>query len=124
MTDVMEDRGGEPIRDSAPDGASQPIDGRTTVPVTKLWIGFVFGWLLVLVAAGVLLVQDRSYRPRLAVALAGLTLLGVLYLAATLREAIGPSDLVSDGPDGAALRRRVALLAAMTILVATLVFLL
>src|SRR5262245_14621158 len=124
MTDVMEDDGGELVRDSAPGGASASIRGQAVVPVTKLWVGFVFGWLLVLVAAGVLLVQDRTYRPSLAVALVGLTFLGVLYLVATLREAIRPSDLLSEGPDGRALRRRMALLTAMAILVAALVLLL
>src|SRR5262245_27106121 len=124
MTDVMGDVERAPIRDSARDDTSAPIDVRTAVPATKLWTGFVLGWLVVLVAAGVLLVQDPSSRPRLAVALVGLTFLGVLYLVATLREAIGPTDLVSGAPDRRALRRRMVLLAAMSLLVVALVLLL
>src|SRR5262245_48075953 len=124
MTDVMGDDGREPIRGSAGDDASTPLDDRTAVPVTKLWTGFVLAWLVVLVASGAMLVQDRAFRARLAVGLAGLTLLGVLYLVVTLRQAIGPADLVSGNPDGRALRRRSALLAAMALLVAVLVLLL
>src|SRR5262245_60997758 len=124
MTNVMGDDGREPIRGSAPDGASASVEGRTVVPVTNLWTGFVLAWLVVLVAVGAMLAQDRSFRPRLAVVLVGLTLLGALYLVTTLSQAIGPADLVSGRPDGPALRRRMALLGAMTLLVAALVLLL
>src|SRR5262249_50403964 len=124
MTDVMGDDNREPIGGSARNSASDPIHVPAAVPVTKLWTGFVLGWLLVLIAAVVLLVQDRAYRPRLPVALVGLTLVGVLYLVTTLRYAIGPTDLVSGRPDARALRRRTALLAAMALLVFALVLLL
>src|SRR5262245_21912050 len=115
MTDVMGDEGREPIRGSAREEASELIDGRAAVPVTKLWYAFVLGWLPVLVATGALLVQNRAFRPRLAVALVLLSLLGVLYLVTTLSQAIGPVDLVSGAPDGRTLRRRAALLAAMAL---------
>src|SRR5262245_21585450 len=124
MTDVMGDVAGDPKRGSVRDGTSAPIEPRTRVPVTKLWTGFVLAWLVVLVAAGALLIQDRAFRARLAVAVVVLTCLRVRYLVATLAEAIGPTDRVSGAPDGRALRRRMALLAAMALLVAALVLLL
>src|SRR5262245_15288431 len=123
MTDVMGGDEGETIGGSGRD-ATAPIDVRATVPITKLWYGFVLGWLPVLIANGALLVQERAFRHRLAVALVGLTLLGALYLVTTLRHSIGPADLVSGGPDGRTLRRRAALLAAMALVVAALVLLL
>lgn len=69
----------------------------TVVPPTKLWIAFVLGWLVPLGATGVLLAQ-RIAGPRLVAALAGLALLGALYLYVTLREALAP--------DSAGVRRR------------------
>jgi two-component system sensor histidine kinase DesK len=92
--------------------------------VTWLWRAFVGGWLLVLVATGVLLVRDPRSRPHLPAALLLLVVLGCLYLWLALRFAIGPEDLTPAGPGRPVLRRRFVLLAAMALVVAMLVRLL
>jgi two-component system sensor histidine kinase DesK len=93
------------------------------VPVTRLWTAFVVGWLLVFGVTGNLLVRERLPPSRLAAVLLGLTLLAGLYLWVAMRSAIGPADLSPGGPGRAAVRQRLLLLAAMTLLVVGLVVL-
>jgi two-component system sensor histidine kinase DesK len=94
--------------------------GRATTPVTRLWLVFVLGWLVALVVTGVLLVRERPANTRLGPALTVLTLLAVVYLWTTLRQAIGPADFSSEGPGVRVIRGRFALLGVMLALVGAL----
>jgi two-component system, NarL family, sensor histidine kinase DesK len=97
---------------------------RLAAPVTRLWIGYVVGWLLVLVVTGMLMVADPRSRARLPAALLVLLALAALYLHVTLNEAIDATDLGPRGAPVSALRRRLVLLTAMASAVALLVVLL
>jgi two-component system, NarL family, sensor histidine kinase DesK len=94
--------------------------GRAGTPVTRLWLAFVLGWLVALVVTGVLLVRERPANTRLGAALTVLTLLAVVYLWTTLRQAIGPADFSSEGPSPRVIRARLALLGVMIALVGAL----
>lgn len=90
---------------------------RPSMAVKRLWVVFVLGWLVALVVTGVLLVRDPRPTTRLGAALTLLTLLAVVYLWTTLREAIGPDDFTSEGPGRRAIRGRLTLLGVMSALV-------
>jgi two-component system sensor histidine kinase DesK len=85
--------------------------------VTRLWIVFVLGWALVPAVSAGFLVSTGLPIARLAPTLLGVSALLGLYLRLTLREAVGAGDLDPEGPPRVQVRRRLALLAAMALLV-------
>ena len=100
--------------------ATEIEPGPANMPVTRLWLVFVLGWLVALVVTGVLLVRDRPANTQLGAAMTVLTLLAVVYLWTALRQAIGPADFSSEGPGVRAIRGRLALLGVMIALVGAL----
>lgn len=85
--------------------------------MTRLWIVFVLGWALVPAVSAGFLVSTGLPIARLAPTLLGVSALLGLYLRLTLREAVGAGDLDPEGPPRVQVRRRLALLAAMALLV-------
>src|SRR5215204_1480302 len=98
------------------DGPAVHAD-RSGTPVTRLWLVFVLGWLVALVVCGALLVRNPPATARVGPALLALSLLAVVYLWTTLRQAIGPDDFTPDGPAPRAIRTRLTLLGVMIVLV-------
>lgn len=94
-----------------------------SAPVTRLWIGFVLGWLPVFAVTAVRLVLDSRSRSRLPIALLLLMSCAALYLGLTLSGSIEASDLGPNGPTRSQCRRRLLLMAAMTSVIAGLVIL-
>jgi len=93
-------------------------------PVSRLWLAFVLGWVVMLVVVAGMLVQAKYPAAMLAVALPAIAVLGILYLGVTLHRPIEPADLAPSGPEPGALRRRLAVLGGMASVVVLLVLLL
>ena len=89
--------------------------------VTRLWTLFVLGWLVVLIASGIFLVQSTLGALDLAIGLTLIGGLGALYLWVTLRLALGPGDFDPEGPPRSQVRTRLMLISLMTLLVIAMV---
>lgn len=89
--------------------------------MTRLWTLFVLGWLVVLIASGIFLVQSALGALDLAIGLTLIGGLGALYLWVTLRLALGPGDFDPEGPPRSQIRTRLILLGVMTLLVIAMV---
>lgn len=98
--------------------------GASAIATPRMWLAFVVGWLPGLGFSAWAVAQHRPDLPRLAIVLPAFAALGGLYLWLTLRDAMGPADVSSDGPSPSTLRRRYLLLALMTAVIVALITLL
>jgi len=116
----MEGRAAREARLPREAGIDFPLPADGAVRATLLWTAFVLGWLPVLGLVVWGLAQGQHGPARLAVVFFGLAMLAGLYLWLTLRDALASADLTPAGPPRAVLRRRLQLLAAMSVLVVAL----
>jgi two-component system sensor histidine kinase DesK len=95
-------------------------EATAAVPVPRLWTTFVLGWSLVFGVVAIMLARQPLSPLRLVWALLLLALLAALYLGLTLRGGLTRADLTPRGPPTFVVRRRLAVLAAMALLVVAL----
>src|SRR5262249_38283749 len=120
MMDVMGDTRSQRTLTNRTSGMGRPqlaIRSLKGIRVTRLWIAFVLGWLLVPVVRAGFLVASGAPAPRLVLEVLAVLAIAALYLWLTLRDSLRPSDLDPEGPAAPQLRRRLMLLSAMSVLV-------
>jgi len=109
---------------SVPTGTSLPCANAAseTVPLPRLWQGFVLAWLVVLGVA-IWFVHVQLAGLTLMAALVALLALTAAYLWLTLYGALTAADLEPAGPSRSVLARRLLVLAIMTLLVLAIIWL-